>query len=87
MIYYILGLIFGSQILIYHTILKKRKPYTSCVNYSSEDPKDGFIVMWSIGDIWINYEQLRTFQLTSKGLKRYWKLIGTSFVKVERKFD
>lgn len=80
MIYYILGAILVSQVLIYLTLVGKRKPYTSCVNYSTEDPRDGFIPIWSIGDIWVNSETLTTFQLTTKGLKRYWKIIGVTSV-------
>ena len=80
-IYYILGLIFVSQVFIYHTILKKRKQHIPSVNYSTENPTIYHIPIWSIGDLWINYETLTCFMLASKGLNRYWKVIGSTSIK------
>lgn len=88
MIYFILGVIVGIQIISLKLLLKskkKEKHYYPSVQFSSEDPQIGHIVMWSIGDIWINYEKLKCFTLSNEK-KRHWRLIGCKgYTEKERK--
>lgn len=90
MIYIILGIVLGIQIICLKMLVKRKaeeKKYYPSVNFSIEDPRIGHIVAWNIGDIWFNYESLTCFMLTNEG-KRHWKVIGSTsikYTKAERK--